>query len=127
MINNEEQSFLKTLSNRKIFINLGSYDFRCGIDTLIATSTAINCEEFYKGALFAFCSSGHNQIRIVFWEGCGGWMITRKVNESRFKWPDKFSEERAVLACYKDLISLLADPISQYELSRREVVERLSK
>jgi hypothetical protein len=119
-------SFLRTLSERKIFINLGSYDFRCGIDALVAVSTATNAHEFSRGSLFVYCSKARNQIRIVFWEGCGTWMISRKLSSGTYKWPNKNSNKSAVLSCYKDLISLLSDPISPDEIKRRETVKRLS-
>lgn len=122
---NKENHFLKSLSKNKIYIHLGHYDFRCGIDTLVAASTAINCKEFYRGALFAYCSKGRRQIRLVFWQGCGAWMITRKI-ESCFNWPNKLSDKTAVLSCYQDLISLLADPISEDEIERKKVVNKLS-
>jgi transposase len=122
-----ESSFLRTLAERKIFINLGAYDFRSGIDTLAAVSAATNSQEFSKGSLFVYCSRRRNQIRIVFWEGCGTWMITRKLSNGAYKWPNKNSDKSSVLSCYKDLINLLTDPVSQSEIKRREIVNRLSK
>lgn len=125
-MNNNDNHFLSTLKDRKIFIHLGSYDFRCGVDTLAAISSAINVKEFYNGSLFAFCSKSHNHIRVVFWQGCGSWMISRKV-EGSFKWPNRNSSKESVLSCYRDLINLLSDPISENEIKRRNTVKKLSK
>lgn len=120
-------SFLSTLAERKVYINLGAYDFRCGIDTLVATSTATCQKDFDEGALFSYCGKAKDQVRIVFWEGCGAWMISRKISIGRIQWPSKNSDEEQVLSCYKDLMALLQDPISENELTRREVVKKLSK
>lgn len=122
----QDNLFLKNLAKRQVFINLGYYDFRCGIDTLAAVSSATNVKEFNKGSLFVYCAKSRNQIRIVFWEGCGCWMITRKLSIGLFKWPDKYSDKNAVLSCYNDLIKLLSDPIPQSEIARRDVVKKLS-
>jgi len=126
-MNNTDNSFLSTLASRKIYINTGTIDFRCGIDSLSELSCASTTEDYYNGALFAYCSKSRSQIRIVFWEGCGTWMINRKLSNGKYNWPNKNSDKSSVLSCYKDLINLLADPISQREIRRREIVNKLSK
>jgi hypothetical protein len=125
-MNNDDNHFLSTLKDRKIFIYLGPYDFRCSVDTLAAIAATINLSEFHNGSLFAFCSKSHIHIRVVFWQGCGSWMISRKV-AGRFKWPNKNSSKDSVLSCYKDLINLLSDPIPSNEIKRRNTVDKLSK
>lgn len=50
-MNNNDNHFLSTLKGRKIFIYLGPYDFRCGVDTLAAIATAINATEFHNGGV----------------------------------------------------------------------------
>jgi hypothetical protein len=120
-------SILSALSNKKVFIRTGSIDFRAGIDTLAAIAASTNQEEFFNGALFVYCSRSRTQIRIIFWEGCGVWLLARKLNRSRFIWPTKNSNNEDVLSCYKDLQSLLKDPISWDVISSENVAKKLSK
>ena len=127
MKKNTKSSFLKSLSNRKVYINLGLYDFRCGIDSLAATSSATCPKAFDDGALFVYCSKSRKQIRMVFWEGCGVWMISRRLARGILKWPNKNSDRTHILACYDDLMALLQDPVSENELRRRKVANKLSK
>lgn len=120
-------SILNALSNKKIFIITGNIDFRVGIDMLSANAASINQEEFFNGALFVYCSKSRKQIRMVFWEGCGVWLLTRKLNKSKFYWPCKNSKSEEVIACYEDLKALLKDPISWDILNSKNVADRLSK
>jgi transposase len=121
-----DDSILNAFSKKKIFITTGTIDFRVGIDMLSARSTSINQEEFFNGALFVYCSKARNQIRMLFWEGCGVWMLTRKINKSKFFWPNKNSNSEDVLACYEDLKALLSDPISWDIISSERVAKKLS-
>jgi len=123
----KNDSILTAFSNKKIFIITGTIDFRIGIDMLSAQSTSINQEEFFNGALFVYCSKARNQIRMLFWEGCGVWMLTRKINKSKFFWPCKNSKSEEVLACYEDLKALLRDPISWDIINSERVAQKLSK
>jgi hypothetical protein len=72
-------------------------------------------------------SKSRSQIRIVFWEGCGAWMISRKISYGLFKWSTKNSSNEQVLTCYKDLITLLSDPIPQSEIKKKEIIKKLSE
>jgi len=119
-------SILKAFFNKKIFIITGYTDFRVGIDMLSAKAASINQEEFFNGALFVYCSKSRKQIRMVFWEGCGVWLLTRKLNKSKFYWPCKNSKAEEVLACYEDLKALLKDPISWDTINSKMVAEKLS-
>lgn len=126
-MNKNNDSILTAFSNKKIFIRTGTIDFRIGIDLLSAKAASTNQEEFFKGALFVYCSKSRNQLRIIFWEGCGVWMLTRKINKSRFIWPSRNSNNEDVLSCYEDLKILLKDPISWDIINSEKIAEKLSK
>jgi len=125
MNSREETNFLQSLSNRKIFIHTGFFDFRCGIDTLVMESAAANTDEYYNGSVFVYCAKSRTQIRLVFWEGCGNWMLTRKLSSKRFMWISKNSNKTEVLACYEELKSLISDPLPENKLSRLVTLEKL--
>lgn len=123
---NSNASILSALFNKKVFIRTGTTDFREGIDTLAAKAASISDEDFFNGSLFVFCSKSRKQIRIIFWEGCGVWMITRKLSKSKFFWASKNSNNEDVLSCYNDLITLLKDPVSWSVVSAKKIAKKLS-
>jgi transposase len=120
-------SILSAFTKKKIFISTGTIDFRIGVDLLAAKAASTNQEEFFNGALFVYCSKARNQIRMIFWEGCGVWMLTRKISKSRFFWPKRNSTNEDVLACYEDLQILLKDPVSWDIINSEKVAKRLSQ
>lgn len=67
---------VKSLTDRRLFIKLGSTNERLGIDSLSAYAMAVESEAVLDGAVFAFCTKMHNQIRLLFWDNCGYWLIT---------------------------------------------------
>jgi transposase len=66
-------------------------------------------EAVLDGAVFAFCTKMHNQIRLLLWDRGGYWLLTRKVYRGFFIWPETFEDRESIQACYEQLRVLLED------------------
>lgn len=107
-----KNNIISSLSDRRIFIKCGTQDFRCGIDALAQNAIVMNTDGFLEGAVFAFCSRSKKQIRIVFLDGCGYFMITRKLIDGIFQWPEKKEDLECCPTMIENLILLLSDPVT---------------
>ena len=115
--------FDKDLTGIKVYIKVGATDFRRGIKGLISLvegSLKISMDE---KSIFAFCSKNQKQIKIIYIEGAGAYLIQRKIKYGSFPWPQ--TSEEALLVDMDELRVLLADPISIESLRARRLVEKV--
>lgn len=115
--------FIDSLSSRRFFIRFGNTDFRWGIDMLASCAVSTDPEAVFSGSVFVFCSKSRNQVRFLFWEGSGWWLITRKVLTGRFMWPEK-GDERSKQVLFKQIKTLVADP-KEYTVEAKKVLKEL--
>lgn len=118
-----KNNLINSLSDRRIFIKCGSQDFRCGIDALAQNAIVMNSEGFLDGAVFGFCSKSKKQIRLIFLEGCGYYMISRKLIDGKFSWPEKKEELECCPTMIETLILLLSDPVSIEARKAKRIVK----
>jgi len=74
-------------------------------------------------SMFVFCATSRKQIRIVYCEGAGCWMLTRSVRYGRYSWP--MDNGAAAQMTGEELRDLLADPIPLGHLKARGLVTRM--
>jgi len=106
---NFTDTLLGSLKDRRLFIKLGATNGRLGIDSLSAYAMAVDAEAVLEGAVFAFCTKMHNQIRLLLWDDGGYWLITKKVYRGWFIWPEANEQQESIAACYQQLRVLLTD------------------
>jgi transposase len=102
-------TLLKSLRERRLFIKLGTTNGRLGIDSLSAYAMGTDSDAVLEGAVFAFCSKMHNQVRLLLWDEGGYWLLQRKIYNGYFIWPESYEDAQAVEACYEQLRILLKD------------------
>jgi len=100
---------LKGLADRRLFIKMGTTSGKFGIDSLSDYAMAVNADAVLDGAVFAFCTKMHNQVRLLLWDDGGYWLITRKIYRGYFIWPESAGDQESIEACYRQLRVLLQD------------------
>ena len=91
----------------KILLASESIDFRKGIDGI--ASICVN--EFKKdpssGTLFVFINKSKTQVRILFYDGSGFWLMSKRLSQGKYPWWPKLCDEKTSLLCSKKLTLLL--------------------
>lgn len=80
----------------RIFIATQSVDFRKGMDGLtghIANSFDLDP---YSGAVFVFRSRRADRLKLVFWNGTGLVLVTKRLSKKSFMWPSTQKEALAI-------------------------------
>ncbi len=111
------------IERKKIFLRFGATDFRRGVRGMVSLVVGAMNMELDEQSMFVFCSTNRKQIRIVYCEGAGCWMLCRTIRYGRFSWP-KDSEEAAQLTG-DELRALLSDPVPLEHLKARGLVTRM--
>ncbi|MGB4406464.1 MAG: IS66 family insertion sequence element accessory protein TnpB [Sphaerochaeta sp.] len=115
--------FDTSLEGKKIFLRVGATDFRRGIRGMVSLVVGAMDLKMDEQSLFVFCSTSRKQIRIVYCEGAGCWMLARSVRYGCYSWP--MDSETAAGMTGDELRELLADPIPLGHLKARGLVSRM--
>jgi transposase len=71
----------------KVHIALGVTDMRKGIDGLAMLVQGVLKQDPFTGHLFAFRGRKANLIKILFWDGTGLCLFTKRLEHGHFEWP----------------------------------------
>ena len=71
----------------KVHLALGYTDMRKGIDGLAMLVQGVLRRDPFSGHLFVFRGRKANLIKIVFWDGTGFCLFTKRLEHGVFLWP----------------------------------------
>jgi transposase len=71
----------------RVHIALGVTDLRKGLDGLAMLVQGVLEQDPFSGHLFAFRGRKANLVKILFWDGTGLCLFTKRLEEGRFPWP----------------------------------------
>lgn len=71
----------------KVHMALGVTDMRKGMDGLATLVQETLKKDPFSGHLFAFRGRKANMIKILFWDGTGLCMFTKRIVQGYFVWP----------------------------------------
>ena len=74
-------------SGVKIHVALGVTDMRKGLDGLAMLVQGTLKQDPFSGHLFLFRGRKADLLKIVFWDGTGLCLFTKRLEQSRFFWP----------------------------------------
>ena len=115
-------SAILNLSDRKIYLACGKTDMRKSINGLSEiVANAFNLDLFC-GALFVFCNGGRNRLKILVWDIDGFWLLFKRLEKGKFRWPSSHAESTMVFTA-EELIILLGGARVELKLKRNEVLQ----
>jgi transposase len=71
----------------RIFIALSPIDMRLGFNGLYALIQTVLAQDVLSGHLFLFTNKPHNRVRVMYWDGSGLWICTKRLEKGTFGWP----------------------------------------
>lgn len=74
-------------SGVKVHIAVGYTDMRKGMDGLAMLIEKMLMQDPFSGQLFAFRGRRANLIKIMFWDGNGLCLFTKRLDQGGFIWP----------------------------------------
>jgi len=74
-------------SGVKVHLALGYTDMRKGLDGLAVLVQESLKQDPFSGHLFAFRGKKASTMKVLFWDGNGLCLFTKKLNEGGFVWP----------------------------------------
>lgn len=71
----------------KVHMAVGYTDMRKGIDGLAVLVEQILEKDPFSGHMFVFRGKRADMIKVLFWDGSGLCLLTKRLEEGRFAWP----------------------------------------
>jgi len=94
----------------RVFVALEPCDMRKGFDGLSGmVATKLN-EDLQSGALFVFTNRSHTRLKIIYWDGTGLWLLTKRLEKGTFSWP-KDMDGKTKLALRPEALAMLTDGV----------------
>jgi transposase len=110
--------------NLKVFIALEACDMRAGVNTLHALVAQRLNEEVRGGALFAFTNKRRKLLKVLYWDGTGMWLMTKRLEEGTFFWPRAVDDAQIKLELRPEAFAMLTDGIDMHGARPRAWYER---
>ena len=110
----------------KIFIALDPCDMRAGINTLHSLVSDKLHEDSRSGALFVFTNKRRRLIKVLYWDGTGMWLMSKRLEEGTFFWPRVAEAGQSKLELRSEAFAMLTDGIDMHGAKPRGWYERAS-
>jgi len=95
----------------KVFVALEPCDMRKGFHGLYAMATERLGEDPRQGALFVFINRRHNRIKILYFDGTGLWVMTKRLEQGTFSWPKAVDPGTTKLSIRPEALAMLTDGV----------------
>jgi transposase len=108
----------------KIFVAVEPCDMRKGFQGLYAMASERLGEDPRQGALFVFINRRHNRIKILYFDGTGLWVMTKRLEEGTFSWPQAVEPGTTKLIIRPEALAMLTDGVDLKGAKLRPWYER---
>ncbi len=110
----------------KIFLALEPCDMRKGFEGLCGLVAQRLLEDVRSGALYVFTNKSHTRLKILYWDGTGLWLMTKRLEQGTFAWPKSSAGPGTKLALAPQALGMLTDGIDLRGAKLRPWYERES-
>ena len=108
----------------RVFLAVEPADMRKGFEGLQALASEGLREDVRSGGLFVFINKRHTRLKILYFDGTGLWLMTKRLEEGTFAWPKLEEIGAAKLALRPEALAMLTDGIDLRGAKMRPWFER---
>jgi transposase len=108
----------------RVFLAVEPCDMRKGFEGLCGLVGEKLQEDVRSGALFVFINKRHSRLKVLYFDGTGLWLMTKRLEEGTFAWPKLEEIGAAKLALRPEAFAMLTDGIDLRGAKLRPWFER---
>lgn len=98
-------------ANVKVYLAPGTTDMRKSYDALEALTRTVLVRDPLSGHVFAFCGRRRDRVKLLFWDGTGFWLFSKRLARGTFAWPDPPAEGARSIELRGDELSAILSGI----------------
>jgi transposase len=91
----------------KVHLAVGATDLRKGYEGLQGAIRNQMEMDPASGHLFVFSNRGKSRIKMLYFDGSGMWVSTKKLERGRFDWPDPMETVNKIIISVAEFIALV--------------------
>jgi transposase len=91
----------------RIFLAVGVTDMRKSFNGLCDLARQRLAADPVSGHLFVFCNRRRNRLKILYWDGSGLWVCSKRLEKGCFSWPQAVEGEAKATLRSEELMLLL--------------------
>ena len=91
----------------RIYVAVGATDVRKGFEGLFGLVKERLGLSPLSGHLFLFANARRNRLKVLYWDGTGLWICSKRLERGRFSWPAEGDENGKVQLSYEELALLV--------------------
>lgn len=95
----------------RVFVALEPCDMRKGFNGLEALVSGQLKEPVQSGALFLFSNRKRTRLKVLYWDGSGLWVLSKRLEEGRFSWPSSTNPKAVKLRLRPEAFAMLCDGV----------------
>jgi transposase len=91
----------------RIYVAVGPTDMRKGFEGLFGLVKERLGLSPLSGHLFLFANARRNRLKVLYWDGTGLWICSKRLERGRLSWPAEGDENGKVQLSYEELALLV--------------------
>jgi transposase len=103
----------------RIYLAVGATDLRKSFEGLSDLVRQQFKEDPLSGHIFLFTNRRKNRVKLLYWDGSGMWVCTKKLAQGCFSWPKTADTETGALRIVAEELTLLVGGIDLEKTRRR--------
>jgi len=107
-----------------VFVALDPIDMRKGFEGLHAAVGEKLKADVRDGAIFAFTNKKRTRLKVLYFDGTGLWLMTKRLEKGTFFWPKAAESGQGGLKLAPEAFALLTDGIDMHGARPRGWYER---
>jgi len=95
----------------KVMVALEACDMRKGFNGLAALVSERLQEDVRGGTIYVFGNRLRTRIKVLYWDGTGLWVMTKRLEAGTFSWPSRADGGQVKLRLAPEAFAMLTDGV----------------
>ncbi len=95
----------------KVFLALEPCDMRKSFNGLHELASRHHESSPGRDSLFVFTNKNRNRIKLLYFDGTGLWVATKRLESGRFSWPSPSGPDQRRIKLHPEALQLLLDGV----------------
>jgi transposase len=95
----------------KVFVALEPCDMRKGFEGLYALASEQLKEDPRQGSVFVFSNRQHTRLKLLYWDGTGIWLMSKRLEQGTFSWPRSVEPGQTKMKLSPEALVMLTDGV----------------